>query len=441
MSSTRCPNTSRGWFFKDIPAEWDSIPLKYACVLTSEYGANIPADRYVSEGIRFLRTSDINDNGELASGGVFISEADAAEYLLAERDLLISRSGTVGRSFLYSTTHGPCAHAGYLIRYRLKQSFDPKYIFYLTKSAGFQKWIGTVAIEATIGNVNGEKYANFSFPSPSFQTQFLIANYLDRETARIDRLIAEKERMLALLDEKRSALISRVVTRGLNPDAPLKVSGQDWLGIIPEHWDVPQLRFVCKEIQIGPFGTQLHAEEYVDNGVPLINPAHLKGNKITPDYGISVDEITAERLAIHRLEEGDIVFGRRGQLGRCAVVQPDQTGWLCGTGSLRARCNKTLVDPTYVALVFNGSSAATRLTLESVGSTMDNLNTEMLGHFCIPLPPLAEQKEIVRAVEAVQCKTNALRDSLQLSIALAKERRAALINVAITRQILPEEKK
>jgi len=72
---------------------------------------------------------------------------------------------------------------------------------------------------------------------------------------------------------------------------------------------------------------------------------------------------------------------------------------------------------------------------------MDNLNTEMLGHFCIPLPPLAEQKEIVRAVEAVQCKTNALRDSLQLSIALAKERRAALINVAITRQILPEEKK
>jgi len=439
MSSTRCPNTSRGWFFKDIPAEWESIPLKYACDLTSDYGANIPADRYVSVGIRFLRTSDINDNGELASGGVFISEADAAEYLLVERDLLISRSGTLGRSFLYSTSHGPCAYAGYLIRYHLKQSFHPRYVFYLTKSAGFQEWIGTVAIEATIGNVNGEKYANFSFPAPGFETQLLIVNYLDRETFRLDRLIAEKKHMLALLEEKLAAYISTVVTCGLNLGAPVRASGQEWLGEIPSHWDLLQLRFVCSSLQIGPFGTQLHAEEYIDNGVPLINPAHLKGNKITPDYGISVDESTAARLAVHKLEAGDIVFGRRGELGRCGVVQEDQVGWLCGTGSLRARCKKNLVDPGYVALVFNGSSAASRLTLDSVGSTMDNLNTEMLGHFRIPLPPLVEQKEILNAVELSQHTGNALRDSLQASIMLAKERRAALITAAVTGQIPMEE--
>lgn len=274
---------------------------------------------------------------------------------------------------------------------------------------------------------------------PSRANQAAIADYLDRETARIDALIAEKERMLALLEEKRAALISRVVTRGLDPDIPFKPSALEWLDEIPAHWDVLQLRFVCSSLQIGPFGTQLHADEYVHSGVPVINPAHLKGNKITPDYGISVDEDTVERLAVHKLEVGDVVFGRRGELGRCGIVEDAQAGWLCGTGSLRVRCDKNLVDPSYVALVFNSTLAATRLTLESVGSTMDNLNTEVLGHFRIPLPPMEEQKKIIRAVETGQQKGNALRDNLQLSITLAKERRAALITAAVTDQIPLEE--
>lgn len=292
---------------------------------------------------------------------------------------------------------------------------------------------------STFMELSADDLRSVPMPFPSQVNQELIANYLDRETARIDALIAEKERMLALLDEKRAALISRVVTRGLDPNVPLKPSGQEWLGEIPAHWEMPQLRFVCESLQIGPFGTQLHAEEYVDNGVPVINPAHLKGNRITPDFGISVDEVTAERLAVHRLAEGDIVFGRRGELGRCGIVEEAQVGWLCGTGSLRVRCNKNLVDPRYVALIFNGTSAATRLTLESVGSTMDNLNTEMLGHFRIPQPPLDEQQEIVITVEAGQRKGSELLDSLQASITLAKERRAALIAAAVTGQIPVEE--
>ncbi|MGE4073244.1 MAG: restriction endonuclease subunit S [Lysobacterales bacterium] len=293
--------------------------------------------------------------------------------------------------------------------------------------------------EAAVPGLNRESVYEERLCLPSPKDQTIIANYLDRETARIDELIAERERMLALLEEKRAALTSRVVTRGLDPGAPLKPSGQEWLGEIPAHWGILQLRFACDSLQIGPFGTQLHAEEYVDNGVPVINPAHLKGNRITPDFGISVDEETAERLSIHRLAEGDIVFGRRGELGRCGIVEESQVGWICGTGSLRVRCDRLVLEPSYLALVFNSTAAAVRLTLESVGSTMDNLNTEMLGHFRIPLPPLDEQREIVRAVEADQRKAIALRASLQLSITLAKERRAALISAAVTGQIPVEE--
>lgn len=397
-------------------------------------------DDYWSDGDEGIAWVAIGDMSTKAL--VLATEKRITESGLASKRLHVMPPGTLIYSMYASMGHVaelaiPATINQALLGFQFIEHVSPSFCKWWLRH--LQPMLLAEASSNTQDKLNADKVKNLPFPSTDLASQISIATYLDRETALIDRLIAEKEYMLALLEEKHAALISRVVTRGLNPDALLKDSGQEWLGMIPAHWDVPQLRFVCKELQIGPFGTQLHAEEYVDNGVPLINPAHLKGNKITPDYGISVDEITAQRLAIHRFEEGDIVFGRRGELGRCAVVQPDQVGWLCGTGSLRARCNKTLANPSYVALVFNGSSAAMRLTLESVGSTMDNLNTEMLGHFCIPLPPLAEQNEIAGAVEAYQRKVNHLRDSLQLSIALAKERRAALITSAVTGQISLED--
>ena len=433
MSSTRCPNTSRGWFFKDIPAEWDSIPLKYACDLTSEYGANIPADRYASEGIRFLRTSDINDNGELASGGVFISEADAAEYLLAERDLLISRSGTVGRSFLYSTTHGPCAYAGYLIRYRLKQSFDPKYIFYLTKSACFHKWIGTVAIEATIGNVNGEKYANFSFPSPSFQTQLLIANYLDRETARIDRLIAEKERMLALLDEKRSALISRVVTSGLDPNAPLKPSGHEWLGEIPAHWGLQRLKQLA-EVRGGlTLGKQYSG---VLLQFPYLRVANVQDGYLNLDDVLTID-VPASEAASNLLAYGDVLMNEGGdidKLGRGCVWRDEVVPCLHQNHVFAVRPHS--VDADWLALWTSTLQAKRYFESRAKRSTnLASISGWNVKELPIPLPAIAEQLAIQQFLADKHSRLEAVRNELRGSLRLLTERRAALITAAVTGQI------
>jgi len=295
------------------------------------------------------------------------------------------------------------------------------------------------ATGSTYVAVSTEDVANvrLSFPTHDFQKK--ISNYLDRETAHIDALIAEKERMLALLEEKRAALISQAVTRGLDPDVPLKPSGLDWLGDIPAHWDTSQLRFGCFSFQTGPFGSQLHAEEYVDNGIPVINPANLKDNRINPDFSVSVDEGTAERLSVHKLQEDDVVFARRGELGRCGVVEADQVGWLCGTGSLRVWCDKLITNPAYLALVFNSTLAAKALTLESVGSTMDNLNTEMLSHFQVPMPPIDEQQHIISKLESSTIDIRDLMDVLDESIALLKERRSALITAAVTGQLTQED--
>ena len=212
VRETQTPITSRDWWFGSMPKDWQSLPLKYLCEKNSLYGANISSNSYESHGVRFIRTSDISDDGVLYPEGVNIAQYLVEDYMLNDGDFLISRSGTIGRSLIYKKEMGPCAYAGYLIRYILKSNTSPHWLFYVTKSEGFEQWLSSVVIEATIGNVNGEKYANMLLPLPPLAQQHAIADYLDCETARLDELAAKTRETIALLKERRAALVTAAVT-------------------------------------------------------------------------------------------------------------------------------------------------------------------------------------------------------------------------------------
>lgn len=152
-----------------------------------------------------------------------------------------------------------------------RKLFDARFCKYAVREKHFLWEVESRSTGVSYPAINASDLADIRISLPDLEIQRLIADYLDRETARIDALVAEKEKMLALLEEKRAALISSKVTRGLDPDVPLKPSGLDWLGEIPAHWDIIQVRFACPSLQTGPFGSQLHAEEHIDNGVPVIN--------------------------------------------------------------------------------------------------------------------------------------------------------------------------
>jgi type I restriction enzyme S subunit len=283
-------------------------------------------------------------------------------------------------------------------------------------------------------NINQEIIANLKIPAPRVPEQTQIARFLDHETARIDALIEEQQRLIELLKEKRQAVISHAVTKGLDPTVPMKDSGVEWLGEVPAHWVISQLKFNTLEMQTGPFGSQLHAEDYVDGGIPLVNPAHMIDGKIIPDTQVTVDEVTWQRLKRHALTAGDIIFARRGELGRCAIVTNEQDGWLCGTGSLKAKLNAQL-DAEYAYLLITSKGAVAELSLESKGSTMENLNTETLGRIRLPLPPVSEQKAILEYVHEVSGQFAALVDAAESGISLITERRSALISAAVTGKI------
>ena len=312
-----------------------------------------------------------------------------------------------------------------------------KYFHYLYRTPQFI----TEANRLSYGlcdDMNSLRYEHFKTsysPLPPDEETNRIVAFLDQKTAEIDTLISKKQRQIELLDEQIAILINRAVTRGLNPNATLKPSGIDWLPHIPKEWASIKLRHLAAMIQTGPFGSQLHSEEYVENGIPVVNPSHMKDGTIVPDLRCTVSEKKATFLAKHKLQLGDILFARRGELGRCAVVTEHELGWLCGTGSLLFRPKPDVFDSAYLVQVLSDYRIAASLTLQSVGSTMDNLNTAMIADLSVPLPPTSEQRVIMQAIGMLKDVFHTLGQQIESQIQSLKTLRSTLIAHAVTGSI------
>ena len=166
---------------------------------------------------------------------------------------------------------------------------------------------------------------------------------------------------------------------------------------IPENWEWVRFAEIINYMSTGPFGSMLHKSDYVSNGIPLVNPANIVSSRIVPSERMMVSRETAERLSSYKLQSGYIVMGRRGEMGRCAIVTDAENGWICGTGSFFMEPSKSVFSE-FIILFFATAYAKQYLGGESVGSTMNNLNHTILNRMPIPLPPLAEQQRIVNRV-------------------------------------------
>jgi len=180
------------------------------------------------------------------------------------------------------------------------------------------------------------------------------------------------------------------------------------LGNLPEKWETTTLGNICQRgggfIQTGPFGSQLHAADYVETGIPTIMPKNIGENKVV-ETGISRITIKdAERLSKYRLRPGDIVYSRRGDVTRRALILDEQNGWLCGTGSLMVRLGEGIVDPRYVSYYLGDPSIREWIQRHAVGATMPNLNTSIMSAVPFVYPPLPEQRAIAGILGALTDK-------------------------------------
>jgi type I restriction enzyme S subunit len=204
------------------------------------------------------------------------------------------------------------------------------------------------------------------------------------------------------------------------------------VGGVPQEWTVRKLAELAS-FRTGPFGSTLHKSDYTEDGIPVINPMHIIDGQLAPTRTMTITEDAAGQLTVFRLREGDVIIGRRGDMGRCAVVKKYQEGWLCGTGSLIIRCGD-YVYPEFLQRVLSSPLAVSAIKDASVGSTMINLNQSVLGELSVQCPPMTEQRAIAGALSDVDALIGAL-DKL-----IAKKRdikQAAMQQLLTGKQRLP----
>jgi type I restriction enzyme S subunit len=290
--------------------------------------------------------------------------------------------------------------------------------------------------------INASDLADIRISLPHLETQHLIADYLDRETARIDALVAEKEKMLALLEEKRAALISRAVTRGLNPDAPLKPSGARWFDETPQGWSVERLKWTIKSVTSG-VSVNASDQPMEGDGFGVLKTSAVSGGRFMPSENKSVWDSEYDRLACP-VTHNTIIMSRMNTpalVGESGYVESDHPNLFLPDRLWQLSFNDERVHVPFMALLLSSKEARNAVSSMATGTSpsMKNLAIEEMSSLLTPIPPIQEQREIYGAVSRQDAIIYPLKKELLKSLQILKERRAALITAAVTGQIPIEE--
>ncbi|HYE36310.1 restriction endonuclease subunit S [Methylocaldum sp.] len=260
--------------------------------------------------------------------------------------------------------------------------------------------LGRIANPGTVPSLTARRVEEMKLPLPPFSEQIKIAGIL----SLVQQAIEQQERLLQLTAELKKTLLHQLFTQGLHGE----LQKQTEIGLVPESWAATTLgELACKPngfLQTGPFGSQLHKQDYQPDGIGVINPTHLSGNRINHEHVPRVSLETAARLNRHLLQAGDILFARRGEIGRHGMVTKDEENWLCGTGCFLARVRQKHIDNRFLSHQFSTQGAIAWLNSHAAGAIMPNLNNRVLRSMPIFYPSRATQVEIANTLDAVEQK-------------------------------------
>ncbi|GAB3518559.1 restriction endonuclease subunit S [Photobacterium alginatilyticum] len=260
-----------------------------------------------------------------------------------------------------------------------QKRLDRKYLTYYLRSNRFVSWISDQVAGAKMPRVSMKVFWEHEIPLPPLEEQKRVVAILDKA----DAIRQKRKQAIDLADEfLRSVFLDMFGDPVTNPKG----------------WEVRALKDLAK-IQIGPFGSQLHKEDYITGGIPLINPTHIVDGKLRPNDDLTLSKDKFLSLSQYHLQDGDIVMGRRGEMGRCAVIRAHHGDLFCGTGSLYIRPKKNGFFSDYLYSVLTSQAVKDHLISESQGATMPNLNKTIVGNIEVPIPSDGVVNRFVAASE------------------------------------------
>lgn len=278
-------------------------------------------------------------------------------------------------------------------------------------------------------NLSQDDLKKLKLPLPPYEEQTAIVNYLDARVGEIDALIEKQQTLLTKLAEQRTATITQAVTKGLNPNAPMKKSGVEWLGDVPEHWEVKRLKFLG-DIVLG----LTYAPENItneENGTLVLRSSNIQNGKLTFDDNVFVNSHIPQKMITTK---NDILIcsrnGSRSLIGKCALIENEGLGQAFGAFMTVYRTNYR----KFVYYTLNSEIFKSQLGL-FLTSTINQLTTQVLGNFNIAFPPQEEQTSIANYLDKETAKIDRLCETIEQTIARLQEYRTALITQAVTGKI------
>jgi type I restriction enzyme S subunit len=417
----------------EIPAHWEVAPVyaRYEVAL----GKMLDAKRVTGESSgRYLRNIDVQWDAVNTEG---LPEMDFApwerdRYAVSPGDLLVCEGGEVGRTAIWRGEIADCFYQKAIHRVRPRSEKDaPRFFYYLMHTLAKRGVFAAGGNPNTIDHLTAVQLRHYRLPFAPSNEQRVIAAFLDRETARIDGLVAKKERLIELLQEKRAALITRAVTKGFGPNVPMKDSGVEWLGEIPAHWDTWRLKHVSGGLTVGVVVNPSH---YVTpSGVPFLRGADVSEGCIVLKNVQYMSEESNREHHKSTLRQGDLVSIRVGYPGVTAVVPAELEGSNCASLLITKRSKR--VNSDLLCYLMNSALGKAQFKMLQDGAAQEQINVSDAVDFIVPLPPPDEQATIVAYLDGLTSSIDTLLAKVREAIDCLKELRTTLIAAAVTGKI------
>ena len=370
-------------------------------------------DQDVNGLVRLIQLADIGICEFKDKSNKYITEQTAQNLnctYLKKGDILIARlPEPLGRACIFPYDGKFITAVDVAILRPANDKVNNQYIMYLINSPQFRKQIKKFESGTTRKRISRKNLDRIDFKIPDYQDQH--------------RIVTRIEELFSQLDSGVETLKKTNEQRKVYRQAVLKEAFAFRLS------DMIEIREIVDDIRIGPFGTMLHKSDYIDNGVPVINPQHIKNLSIVESNRITVSNDKAKELSAYRLKCNDIIMGRRGEMGRAAAITEREYGWICGTGSILFRL-KPDYDAVFFAQILSSPDVIHYLEAKATGTTMKNLNEEIVKHIPVPNITKHEQQKITNMLDSKLSVCDSIEKTIDTALQEAEALRQSILKQA-----------
>jgi type I restriction enzyme S subunit len=426
-----------------VPEGWDVMRIKYRTTTNDEV---LPENTDPNYEMEYIDISSVDSASGIASCTVvtFEDAPSRARRIVRNNDVIISTVRTYLRAIASIKNPKPNTIVSTGFAVIRAKDIEAKYLAFALREPGLINEIVARSVGVSYPAINASEIGCLPIPIPKEDEQRTIADFLDRETARIDALVDKNRRLIERLKEKRSALISRTVTRGLpleearaagfDPNPKLKDSGVEWLGPIPKEWGIQPLMHLTDQSRMIMYGIVLPGPD-VEDGVLIVKGGDIKPGNLRPENLCRTTREIERNYARSRLKAGDIVFSIRGTVGEAELVPQAIEGANLTQDAARVAAREG-VDSRWLLYSLKSLAVIDALLSLSLGAAVRGVNIRDLKRVSIPLPATQnEQHAIANYLDRETAKIDALVAKVETAIERLKEYRSALISAAVTGKI------